>query len=249
MLFTLTAMNRNMDVVEHLKFEEFLKNSAVFITLITALFYSCSSLYIHGYFYVLGLDSDVLERNFHSIVFHGFTLSLNKSVFIFYILVLIFWLRAIFASEMSKLLKIRKSAKKLITYKKRLFKFFNLNSKTSSWPALPYLIPAVRILMFFVLFVFVVVTLNSFKSDGQAHANYVKSHIVDEIAEKPKSMVTADRVHPFKMVTSLKSDLNRPLHLLYCGSHMCAGFDVESEEVVYFPQSGYRLKSGLVSIP
>ncbi|MBW3529182.1 hypothetical protein KO533_21815 [Shewanella sp. NKUCC05_KAH] len=230
-----------------MKFEDFLKNSAIFITLTTAFFYCCSSFYVNGYFRVLGLDSDVLERNFHSIVFDGFTLSLNKSVTIFYLLVVTFWLRAIFISEVSRITKNDSNLKKCIRFKRKIYKRLNFKGKYSSWPSWPYLAPAFRALMFFVSFVVIVLGLKSFQADGMNNAMYIKNHIVEEFSEKQKPITSATKEHPFNMVTSLKAELNQPLYLLYCGSRMCAGFDLESEEVVYFPQTGYRLKRGLAS--
>ena len=82
MLFILTTMNRNMDVVEHLKIEEFLKNSAIIVTLITAFFYCSSTVYTHAYLKSLQLDSDVLERSFHAVVYQGFIFNLQSMIFI-----------------------------------------------------------------------------------------------------------------------------------------------------------------------
>lgn len=236
-----------MDVVSHMKFEDFLKNSAVFITLTTAFFYCCSSFYMDGYFSILDLDSDVLERNFHSIVFDGFTLTVNKSVAIFYMLVVTFWVRAIFASEIRNIVKNRSSAKKIIHLKWKIYKLFNLKGKHSSWPSYTYLAPVFKILLIFLAFLLVFIVIKSFQIDGVNRATFIKNYIIKDIAEKPKPIIYATREHPFNMVTSLKAELNQPLYLLYCGSRMCAGFDLESEEVVYFPQSGYRLKRGLAS--
>ncbi|MEL4391294.1 hypothetical protein [Shewanella xiamenensis] len=230
-----------------MKFEDFLKNSAVFITLTTAFFYCCSSFYIDGYFKVLGLDSYVLERNFHSIVFDGFAISLNKSVTIFYLFVVIFWVRAIYISEVSKITKIYSNLRRCAEFRRKIYNALKFKGKYSYLPSKEYFSLAFRILMLFVFFFAIVITFKSYQADGFNDAMYIKNHIVEEISEKQKATSFATKEHPFKMVTSLKAELNQPLYLLYCGSRMCAGFDLESEEVVYFPQGGYRLKRGLAS--
>ena len=44
------------------------------------------------------------------------------------------------------------------------------------------------------------------------------------------------------MPSIYKSD--RALMFLYCGSRMCAGLDLDEEQVIYFPHTGFTYKRG-----
>lgn len=47
-------------------------DSAAFIAILTSYFYCVGTVYTNGYLGVFGLDSDLLERNFHQVIYSGF---------------------------------------------------------------------------------------------------------------------------------------------------------------------------------
>lgn len=47
------------------------KDSAIIITLVTVYLYCASTDYLYGYYESLRLEEDVLDRNFHQILFEG----------------------------------------------------------------------------------------------------------------------------------------------------------------------------------
>jgi hypothetical protein len=68
-----------------------LDNSGLALAAITAFLYCASSAYTGGYYSRLGLDGDVLDRNFQQILFEGFLISF-KWPFMLFILYPIVWL-------------------------------------------------------------------------------------------------------------------------------------------------------------
>ncbi|WP_284193860.1 hypothetical protein, partial [Vibrio zhanjiangensis] len=57
-----------------------LVDSAGIAALLTAYLYCVSTAFTHGYFNTLGLDSDLLDRNFHQIIYSGLIQSLNSFI-------------------------------------------------------------------------------------------------------------------------------------------------------------------------
>lgn len=236
-----------MEVVRLMKFEDFLKNSAVFITLITAFFYCCSAIYIDGFLRVLGLDSDVLERSFHSIVFHGFTLVIDIWLYAVLSLAVFYWVRAVIGIEVNKYFLNRARLKRVLKYKRKLYLSLNIRTRKLNYFERPYLFAFFKAFLVFLFCFCLVFILARYQVLGKERAYAVQNQLKEEMAERNTSESKAQQLQPSKIVSSLKAELNGPLYLLYCGSRMCAGFDLESEEIVYFPQSGYRVKGGIAS--
>ncbi len=47
-------------------------DSATCIAVLTSYFYCISTAYTNGYLAVFGLDNDLLDRNFHQVIYSGF---------------------------------------------------------------------------------------------------------------------------------------------------------------------------------
>ncbi|MEJ6521092.1 hypothetical protein PQI64_15150 [Shewanella bicestrii] len=230
-----------------MKFEDFLKNSAIIITLVTAYFYCCSSFYVSGYFNVLELDSDVLERTFHSIVFEGFELNLEYFILIPYFLFIAFFLKAMLVISLKRFIKKIENARKVIKIKCKALKLLGLSRRRWNHYERPHVVIVYQLLGLFIACTVLLFVFGLFEQDGKRTAYIIKNKINDVVKSKADGVVKLENLHPFRMVSSLKSESVNELYFLYCGSRMCAGFDVDNFETVYFPQSGFRLKRGLVS--
>lgn len=113
-----------------MKLEEFLKNSAIVVTLITAFFYCSSMVYTHAYLGRLGLDSDVLERSFHAVVYQGFIFNLQPMMIISMFIVGLVWIKAIVIIEFRRSVNNRRSnAKKIIHFKWKALKFLQIKKR------------------------------------------------------------------------------------------------------------------------
>lgn len=96
-------------------------DSAVILTIITAFLYSASTAYTHGYFGILNLDSDVLDRNFHQILYHGMILNIWTFLTVPLVVALTITTHGAFVTQMSRY--VRKSfanGRKLSLLRKKL---------------------------------------------------------------------------------------------------------------------------------
>jgi hypothetical protein len=232
-----------MDVVEHLKIEEFLKNSAIIVTLITAFFYCSSTVYTHAYLRRLGLDSDVLERSFHAVVYQGFIFNLQKMIFISFCIIGFASLRVFLIIEFRRSIKIKR---KIVYCKVKFLKFFfKENIVLDSYEKSLFIgwISAAKI---FILLIIALVALVVSEGNGVKAAGDVNKRIACQLIERGKqspSHVNADTPRVSTIMPSIYQP-DSELMFLYCGSRMCAGFDFDEEQVIYFPHTGFTYKRG-----
>ena len=52
-------------------------DSAIFLAGFTAVLYAWSTAYYNGYLHVLHLDSDMMERSFHQVIYNGLLISFS----------------------------------------------------------------------------------------------------------------------------------------------------------------------------
>jgi hypothetical protein len=243
MLFILTAMNRNMDVVEHMKIEEFLKNSAIIVTLITAFFYCSSTVYTHAYLKSLGLDSDVLERSFHAVVYQGFVFNLQSMITISFAIIGIASLRVLLIIPFRRSIKIKR---KMDYCKAKFLKFlYKENIELDSYDK-SFFIGWISAAKIFILFTLALVALVASEQNGVKAAGDVNKRIACQLIERDKQNPSHAKADTPRVSTIMPS-IHQPdseLMFLYCGSRMCAGLDLDEEQVIYFPQTGFTYKRG-----
>lgn len=235
-----------------MKLEEFLKNSAIIVTLITAFFYCSSMVYTHAYLGRLGLDSDVLERSFHAVVYQGFIFNLQPMMIISMFIVGLVWIKAIVIIEFRRSVNNRRSnAKKIIHFKWKALKFLQIKKRALDDFERPLIREAINVSKIFLLLFFALLTLARFEIEGGKVANNVNQSITDQLKEKvgQNGLVPSVDILRTSIITPSLQKPDTALMFLYCGSRMCAGFDLVKEQVIYFPHTGFTYKQGLVAKP
>ncbi|SUB90628.1 hypothetical protein [Photobacterium damselae] len=203
-------------------------DSAIIIALLTGYFYCVDSAYTGGYLSVFGLDSDVLERNFHQVIYTGFIkgyLTVTRlSLFVFILIFIWNISRLTVATYLRKNIsnkrKYRNRKKKLCFPVKKLSRLERV-----LWKRLLY--------SFFTIIFLIILIMNlaSFENDGAKSAIDAKARIAEGKA----------------MVISISAYKNK-LSFIYCGTKTCAGFDMQEQKVVYFPQGVFTVSDPKLKI-
>jgi hypothetical protein len=172
---------------------------------------------------VLHLDSDLLDRNFHQIIYHGMILNIWTLVVAPFSFALLVTIHSGYVLEISyQLNKGFKAARKIVAIKKWL-KLPTKKKKTIEKKYYARISMAWTI--FFVSFVFMF-SMVLFEKKGKNEANTLLENIKKD---------------SYGLIKIQGSDTG--LAFLYCGSRNCAGLNLESEEIIYFPQNGHSFLS------
>lgn len=202
-----------------------LLNSAGLIVLTTAFLFASSTAYTNALLRRLGLDSDLMERSFHQVLYHGFIINLLFFMalpFALFSLALIAYEykytmhRAFRCSNDQRFVNARKFLKPLrkvgIKFRRESYKMRRLGDiKVTAW----------MILSCSVLLIFVIAY---HEQEGDRNA---VSHI-ESIKKGDVSLVYLDgdgTGYPF----------------LYCGAKNCAVYDKEKNLVKYFTQEKFSV--------
>jgi hypothetical protein len=201
-----------------------LLNSAVFLAGITAFLYCAGTAYFQGYLYSLRLDAAVLDRNFHQVLYQGFVVSFGPVLLLllfYFVWVLLYtgvvqsltnWLRKTPANK-RRYVKARRRwiRKRKSTIAERLQQQHVLGA---------LLYPALGILF--------LLTLVYFEAQGRKLASSILKQIESQTPAESSSII------------HVKVDEQRKgLLYLGCGARNCAGIDLSSKTIYYFPQNGH----------
>lgn len=196
-------------------------NSAVLLTAVTAFLYASSTAYTYGYFRVLDLDGNVLDRNFHQIIYHGMILNIRTVVLAPLILALFVTIHSSFKIEISQFISRNFSnGRKLVKIKKKFYLATKRKKKLvrehgrkifTFWVA-----------AFGVLTVFMGLVIFERKGVNSAE---------ELIAEIEKG--------DFNSVRLKGEPSDDSLAYLFCGARNCAVYDKETNKIVYFAQNEF----------
>jgi hypothetical protein len=203
-----------------------LLNSGVALALLTAALYCVSTAYYGGFLAVLRLDADVLDRNFHQILYHGF---LTAFVPVFQLLawsaIVLFASAMLGTPALNAFLRRRWSRKRVFVV---LRKALRPDARSTAFEiAQRKLAGYACIALAFALTV--IFALAHFDRQGK------------EAGEKLLSKL--DQPVPDSFMVSVKID-GQPHRLLYlaCGARNCAGIEPTTRMVHYFPQNGHAFR-------
>ena len=200
-------------------------DSAVFIAGFTALLYTWSTAFHHGFLYTLRLDADMMERSFHQVIYSGLLISVAPVI-----ILLLFSAFILFLYSHLMLPSYIDWAKKSIKTKRKIVKFRRSWLGKRSSPPIELRAKALfaKVALFAFVGFFYVVSLAYFESLGNDYANdTIRNHL--ESKNDPTEIV------------KLKIDKEeRNLRFLGCGSRVCAGIEEDTNLVVYYSSSmGY----------
>lgn len=195
-------------------------DSATLLAGVTGFLYSSSTAYIHGYFHVLGLDSDVLDRNFHQIIYHGMILNiwsiltiplfiaLSITAYSGFIILSSEYFHSSFKNKRS-LVKLRNIIIKRKKRKSTQLEILHKQRVKKSW--------GIFIIAFGFMF-----SMALFEKKGKEQGQTV----LENIKGQPYSVIKQ------------KNGSNELIYL-YCGARNCAGKNLKTNEIEYFPQNGH----------
>lgn len=202
-----------------------LLNSAGLIVLTTAFLFASSTAYTNALLRRLGLDSDLMERSFHQVLYHGFIINLSYFMalpFVFFIIAFTAYeikmemhrmFRASNHNRFSNARRVLKPLRRIgIKFRRESYIMRRLgNIRLATWMALSCAI----------LCIFAIV--NHERQGGvDALANIEKI----KNGDAPLVYIDGDeKGYPF----------------LYCGAKNCAVYDKENDRVKYFAQDSFSV--------
>lgn len=200
-------------------------DSAIFLAACTALLYSWSTANYHGFLTTVNLDSDMMERSFHQVIYSGLVVSFGPILLIFFLIAitLFFWSHAILPSYIDWVRGSVKSKRRVVKFRrywigKRITPAIEKQEKKRFNYAALYSLSC---------FAFIV-SLVYFENKGHQQAkDILAKHMADDNS-------TAS------MVSVVIGENEKSLRYLGCGAKNCAGIERNSNRVYYFSQSsGY----------
>ncbi|EOV4651095.1 hypothetical protein ACONRW_004696 [Vibrio parahaemolyticus] len=200
-----------------------LVDSAGVAALLTAYLYCVSTAFTHGYFYTLGLDSDLLDRNFHQIIYSGLIQSLNSLVGFASVVLILVTIYSTWRVAISyNVRKGYKTARKIVRFKKR----FRIPTKKPTKLEARYQLHFNAAVGLFLATLGFVVLLLIHENEGVKRA----TSVIESIQNKTKTTFKAE-------------NYENELVFLYCGVRNCAGYDPKVDRVVYVPQQQLSLQN------
>jgi hypothetical protein len=207
-----------------------LLDSGVVLATVTGLLYSFSSAYFGGYLGTLGLDADVLDRNLHQVLYHGFVISFIKilTILFFYAMWRYFYSYIFLPSVNDKLKKSFSTKRSFIKFKHRFsFSGKRKDSQTESNEK----VRAKFAIKNALVFIIVIILCATFEQEGKGKA-LEQMKLIENNQYSIKSNIFIE-----------ENDAKVELVFLACGSKYCAGFDIKEKLVRYFPLDKYFFSS------
>lgn len=197
-------------------------DTALLVTVVTALLYTWSTANFNGYILTLNLDTDIMERNFHQVIYNGLIISFAPILafgVILWLIILLYtheilpayvdWLRAHF-SRRRKVIRVRRfwlGKRSLPPIELRAKAFFTKFS------------------LVLLISIFYLISLVYFEHIGQKQAkDIIENH------NKGKNKRT-------EMIDIEINKKNKTLRFLACGARTCAGIEEKTNTIFYFPSS------------
>lgn len=200
-------------------------NSTTFLAVATAILYTWGTARYHGYLITLKLDSDIMERSFHQVLYSGFLISFSE-IFIFLTVItflLFFYAHGVLPGYIDFARKGFKQKRKIITIKKYIYgsrksPLIEINAKRRSNQYWGYFFLAMAYLF----------SLYYFEMEGR--------YLADSVIKQHASGLNKSST----MISTIINSKTATLRFLACGSKNCAGIEEQSNRIHYFPQStGY----------
>ena len=208
--------------------------SGIVIAVGTAVLYCVNAAYFGGYFSPLQLDADLLDQNFHQILYNGFLKSFFPALIgivlyiflsVIYFGVKIFYSDWLFPKFNVFFQKKLDESKWLIKQRQRFIDMKNDNKIDHDFEN-----HLSNIMRYPVILIGFLLLLIYFESEGHKAASIILKKIeTNAIQENELIMVKIDG-KPEKL-----------FHLM-CGARNCAGIDPKSKVVYYFPQNGHSFQ-------
>lgn len=202
-----------------------LRDSAILLAGATAFLYCVGTAHAGGYLATLGLDADILDRNFHQVLYNGFLTAIGPALvgFLIYAGARVLYSHLVLPVLMDWLYKATAN-KRLFLQAKRKWAG-GRKTQTAERTAKRHTLNVLRHSGFaFAL----ILTLAHFETQGKKDALVILKRI-DMHQPPPKSSLVRVKI----------DDTMKTLFYLSCGARNCAGMELSSKTVYYFPQNGH----------
>lgn len=204
-------------------------DGAVYLAISTAILYSWSTAFYHGYLGIANLDSDMMERSFHQILYTGLVISYMPIV-----LGLLGAFSVCFAYGRLIVPEYVRYMRKGFKQRRRVIKLRNWwfgkgKGKKKDTPIeIKEKLRSNYFGLLLFLSVFYVVSLDHFQDQGRKEARRIIGTYFDGKRDK------------YREIKIVKDGASRKLLFLGCGAKNCAGLEEVTDRIFYFPQSiGY----------
>lgn len=226
-----------MNIQSEMKFID----GALIVTATTAFLYCTSTAYNHGYFGTLKLDRDVLDQNFHQIIYQGMFLNLGTIILVPLIYAMYVTLYNQCKIDALKRYSVLRKIAKSSETRKRIFRVasnsvswvYNLISCVYNPIAINKRTPQEKVyyskrnkVWLIPIFAFAfILSMVYFEQQGKN----LGLELINDVANGQ-----------FNKVTITHQEDSTELAYIYCGVRNCAALDTLTKEIVYFPQDGHR---------
>ena len=200
------------------------------LALATVFLYCAGSAEYGGYLGTLFLDPGILDRDFHEILYRGFIVSFDVITggILFYVAGRFVYSYVILPEyhdwEMRRFAEPRKATKF-----KTWFKTRNVTRKESPLEIREQH-KARSAVIFFIIFIVFLASLVHFERQGR------------EVAEALLRSIDLKQTIQSKFMDVRIDDEKKHLYFLACGARNCAGMEIETMKVYYFPQNGHSYR-------
>lgn len=197
-------------------------DSTLLIAILTALPFSFSTAHYHGYLSKAKLDSDIMERSFHQVVYDGLILSFFPMILCFVLIATALWfyshaLVPVYFDYVRGSIKPKRRIIKLKNYwvGKRVTPKLELEAKAKFNRAF---IISIVVVLFLAGLIY-------FERKGENRAEAVLKQHFERVSEA-KNLIGVEINKKYK-----------ELRFLGCGNKNCAGIEADTNKIYYFPQS------------
>lgn len=199
-------------------------NSAILLTAATAFLYCVSTAHYGGYLGPLHLDADILDRNFHQVLYNGFLISFGPMFWFLagYGLMRLFYSHFVLPEIIDWLRHGISRRRRFLKFRHRWFgkrkdSLYEKNQKQH----------AIRALLYVALALALIASLVYFESLGK------------RAARKMQDRLEAEQIATANLVQVKINDDTKNLFYLACGARNCAGIELKTRKIYYFPQNGH----------
>jgi len=199
-------------------------NGTTILAIATACLYSSSTANVNAYLGVLELNRNMLDRDFHQVLYHGMILNLPLMYLVPLYLLSAILLYSFIKATTIKFLQTSTENKRI--YIKITRKLKNITSYVYPYPYRgPYMTTFMRdfalVCLILLPYIFPLI---EYEKDGAKAGHSVLLALEEENFQE--------------IIVSIGNEEHRLAHL-YCGSRNCAGYDIENKLIRYFPQKGH----------
>lgn len=210
-------------------------DSGIVLAGITAILYTWGTANYHGFILTLQLNSDVMERSFHQVIYSGFLISYQYAlaILLFFVIFRYTFSHIFIAGIEEYKSKSNFARNRIIKIKRKIFPEVEHSTLTKKEFS-----KSKNSLKIFTIGLAYLFSLSHFESKGADEANeIIKAHL-------------SGKNIPSQIITTIISGESKKLRFLGCGEKSCAGIEEKSNLIFYFQSTSqysfpYRLNKNM----